>query len=297
MTGSNGSGLLDWNDARIFLAVARHGSLRAAGRALGISQPTIGRRIAAFETVFGGPTLFDRLPEGLRLNEAGAALLPVAEQLEEAALSLERHRAAASSVLSGTVRISVGEWAAAFLSQHVGGSSDNPPPSGITLELVETLQTANLARREADLAVRHYPPESGDLYISKLGVFAGAIYRRIGTDAPDWVTYPEEQGHFPMPRWVEQRVRETGASVALRASDMPMHLTAIRAGAGRGILPCFIADEDPLLERVAPPAPETSCDYWLIVHRDLRRAACVRAIMDWVQSIFRTEHDRLAGIR
>ena len=65
------------------------------------------------------------------------------------------------------------------------------------------MQTANLARREADLAVRHYPPESGDLYISKLGVFAGAVYRRIGTEARDWVTYPEEQGHFPMPRWVE----------------------------------------------------------------------------------------------
>jgi DNA-binding transcriptional LysR family regulator len=86
--GSSGSGLLDWNDARIFLAVARHGSLRAAGRVLGISQPTVGRRIAAFEAIFGGPTLFDRLPEGLRLNEAGAALLPVAEQLEDAALSL-----------------------------------------------------------------------------------------------------------------------------------------------------------------------------------------------------------------
>src|SRR5215218_11480989 len=98
MHGGNGSGLLDWNDARIFLAVARHGSLRAAGRALGISQPTVGRRIVAFEAVFGGPTLFDRLPEGLRLNGAGAAL------------SLERHRAAASPVLSGTVRISVGEW-------------------------------------------------------------------------------------------------------------------------------------------------------------------------------------------
>jgi DNA-binding transcriptional LysR family regulator len=159
------------------------------------------------------------------------------------------------------------------------------------------MQTANLARREADLAVRHYPPESGELYISKLGVFAGAIYRRIGIEARDWVTYPEEQGHFPMPRWVEHRVRETGASVALRASDMPMHLTAIRAGAGRGILPCFIADDDPLLERVAAPVPETSCEYWLIVHRDLRRAACVRAIMDWVQSLFRSERDHLAGIR
>ena len=88
------------------------------------------------------------------------------------------------------------------------------------------------------------------------GYSAGAVYRRIGTEARDWVTYPEEQGHFPMPRWVEQHVRETGASVAFRASDMPMHLTAIRAGAGRGILPCFIADEDPLLERVVQNNPQ-----------------------------------------
>src|ERR1700746_1595758 len=90
MRSGNGSGLLDWNAARIFLAVARRASWRAAGRAFGISQPTIGRRIAAFEAVFGGPTLFDRLPEGLRLNEAGAALLPGAEQLEDAPLSLDR---------------------------------------------------------------------------------------------------------------------------------------------------------------------------------------------------------------
>src|SRR6476469_10758205 len=124
MHGSNGSGLLDWNDARIFLAVSRHGSLRAAGRALGISQPKVGRRIVAFEAVFGGPALFNRLPEGMRLNDAGAALVPVAEQLEDAALSLARHRAAATSVLSGTVRISVGEWAAAALTCHVGSTTE-----------------------------------------------------------------------------------------------------------------------------------------------------------------------------
>src|SRR4029077_1867618 len=148
------------------------------------------------------------------------------EELEDAALSLERHRAAASSVLSGTVRISVGEWAAAFLTCHVGSSSENPPPTGITLELVQTTQTANLARREADLAVRHYPPESGDLYISKLGVFAGAVYRRIGTEARDWVTYPEEQRHDPMSCGVEERVAETGARVTFRGWHMPMQLAA-----------------------------------------------------------------------
>ena len=78
---TGGSGIMDWDDVRVFLAVARHGSLRAAGRALGLSQPTIGRRLASFEATFGGPTLFDRLPEGLRLNAAGEQLVPAAESV------------------------------------------------------------------------------------------------------------------------------------------------------------------------------------------------------------------------
>jgi hypothetical protein len=69
-------GEMDWDDVRVFLAVAREGSMRAAGRALGLSQPTIARRLAAFEDTFGGPTLFDRLPDGLRLNAAGEQLVP-----------------------------------------------------------------------------------------------------------------------------------------------------------------------------------------------------------------------------
>src|SRR5437899_12880585 len=108
---------MDWDDVRVFLAVAREGSMRAAGRALGLSQPTIARRLAAFEGSFGGPTLFDRLPEGLRLNAAGEQLIPAAESVEDAMLTLERRHAAASPVLNGTVRISTGECAAGFLSR------------------------------------------------------------------------------------------------------------------------------------------------------------------------------------
>jgi len=297
MVSTNGNAAIDWDDARVFLAVARHGSLRAAGRALGLSQPTIGRRLAAFEAAFGGPVLFDRLPDGLRLNGAGEALLPAAEQLESAALSLERRRAAASPALSGTVRVSVGEWAARFLAGNLGRNSPTPLPSGITLELVESRETANLARREADLAVRHHPPESGDLYIAKLGTFAAAVYRRAGANGDAWVTYTEEQAHYPTAQWVQQRLRASGCSIALRASNMPMQLAAIRAGAGQGILPCFVGDADPLLERVLPPAPEIAADYWVIVHRDLRRAACVRAVIDWIQVLFSRDRDVLAGTR
>src|SRR3984893_3236059 len=161
-------GAMDWNDVRVFLAVAREGSMRAAGRALGLSQPTIARRLAAFEATFGGTTLFDRLPEGFRLTAAGEQLVPAAESVEDAVLTLERRRAAASRVLSGTVRVSTGECAAGFLARCLSGST-RALPSGITLELVDSRQTANLARREADMALRHQPPESGDFYISKAG--------------------------------------------------------------------------------------------------------------------------------
>jgi DNA-binding transcriptional LysR family regulator len=294
MAATNGSAPMDWDDVRVFLAVARYGSLRAAGRTLGLSQPTVGRRLALFEATFGGPTLFDRLPEGLRLNAAGEALMPAAQQLESAALALERRRAAGSSALSGTVRVSVGEWAASFLAGALADPSANAI-DGITLELVESRDTANLARREADLAVRHHPPQSGDLYISKLGAFACAVYRRLGSESNAWVTYTEEQAHYPTARWVQERLHDTGGEVALRASGMPVQLAAIRAGAGQGVLPCFAADGDPLLERLTGPVPEIAAEYWVIVHRDLRRAVCVRAVIDWIRELFVQYRDALAG--
>ena len=224
-------------------------------------------------------------------------MVSAAEELESAGLALERRRAAASPGLCGTVRVSVGEWAAAFLSRSLAGDGGRKLPDGITLELVETQQTANLARREADLAVRHHPPESGDLYIAKLGTFGVCVYRRCGREAPSWVTYTEEQAHYPTSRWVQQQMRETGAAVALRASNTPMQLAAIRAGAGRGLLPCFVGDDDPLLERVTSPVAEVGAEYWVIVHRDLRRAACVRAVSDWIRALFDEQRDALAGNR
>jgi DNA-binding transcriptional LysR family regulator len=289
---------MDWDDVRVFLAIAREGSMRAAGRALGLSQPTIARRLAAFEASFGGPTLFDRLPEGLRLNAAGEQLVPAAESVEDAVLTLERRRAAASPALSGTVRVSAGECAGGFLARCLAGPATTALASGITLELVDELRPpADLVRRQADMALRHEPPESGDFYISKAGTFGCAVYRRRGAVANAWVTYTEEQAHYAPARWVQRQVEETGRPVALRASSMLMHLEAIRAGTGRGILPCYVGDGHPLLERMTPPIPEIAAEYWIIVHRDLRRAACVRAVIDWMKALFAGQRDVLAGNR
>ena len=292
----SGRGAMDWDDVRVFLAVTREGSMRAAGRKLGLSQPTIARRLSAFEASLGGPALFDRLPEGLRLNAAGEQLIAAAESVEDAMLTLERRRAAASPMLSGTVRVSTGECAAGFLARSLSGPAATELPPGITLELVESRQTANLARREADMALRHEPPESGDFYVSKAGTFACAVYRRRGADADAWVTYTEEQAHYAPARWVQRQVEETRKRVALRASSMLMHLEAIRAGTGRGILPCYVGDGHPALERLTPPIVEIAAEYWIIVHRDLRHSACVRAVIDWIKTMFAEQRDVLAGM-
>lgn len=269
--------------------------MRAAGRALGLSQPTVARRLAAFEATFGGATLFDRLPEGLRLNTAGAQLIAEAESVEDAALTLERRRAAASPALTGTVRISAGECAAGFLARCLSASSGATLPSGTTLELIDERQEKNLVRREADMAMRHEPPESGDFHVSKAGTFACSVYRRRGAEAAGWITYTEEQSHYEPARWVQRQVQETGKPIALRASSMLMHLEAIRAGTGRGVLPCYVGDGHPLLERLWPPTPEIAADYWIVVHRDLRRSASVRAAIDWVKAVFSEQRAVLAG--
>ena len=269
--------------------------MRAAGRSLGLSQPTIARRLAGFEASIGGPSLFDRLPEGLRLSAAGEKLVRAAERVEDAMLSLERRRAAASPVLSGTVRVSTGECAAGFLARCLVGPT-TALPSGITLELVDARQTLNLARREADMALRHQPPQSGDFYVSKAGTFGCSVYRRRGADASTWVTYTEEQADYEPARYVQRQIDKTGMAVALRASSMLMHLEAIRAGTGRGVLPCYVGDGHPLLERLTPPIPELAAEYWMIVHRDLRRAAAVRAVMDWVKQVFTEQRSVIAGV-
>jgi DNA-binding transcriptional LysR family regulator len=288
---------MDWNVVRVFLAIAREGSMRAAGRALGLSQPTIARRLAALEADFGGQPLFDRLPDGVRLNAAGERLLGAAEDVEQAMLVVERRRAAASPALSGTVRVATGECAGGFLARCLSGQTTTALPSGITVELVDELrQRANLVRRQADMALRHEPPESGDFYIAKLGTFAIAVYRCRGAEAAAWVSYTEEQAHWPTARWVERQVEETGMPVGCRASSMLMRVEAILAGTGRGELPCYVGDRHPLLERLTPPIRELDAEYWLIVHRDMRRAPAVRAVIDWMKTVFAEQRDVLAGV-
>jgi DNA-binding transcriptional LysR family regulator len=184
-----------------------------------------------------------------------------------------------SPALSGTVRVSTGECAAGFLARWPVGVDKGGAPIGYHLGACRVAADGKPRAREADMALRHQPPESGDFYVAKAGNFACAVYRRRVADADAWVTYTDEQAHYEPARWVRRQVERTGDPVTLRASSMLMHLETIRAGTGRGVLPCYVGDGHSLLERLTPPIQEIDAEYWIIVHRDLRRAACVRLLI------------------
>jgi DNA-binding transcriptional LysR family regulator len=164
---------VQWDDLRIFIAVIETGSLSAAARRLKLSQPTVGRRILALEASLG-TRLFDRLPRGYALTAAGSALRPIAADMAVAADAIERQRPTLEDSMGGTVRIAAGSWMSRFLSYHAAELSDGLP--GVSLEVFNAYQFANLARREADLALRNRRPEDGRLAVRRLPHPSYAIY-------------------------------------------------------------------------------------------------------------------------
>jgi DNA-binding transcriptional LysR family regulator len=294
---------MNWDDLRVFLAVARRGSLSAAARALKVTQPTVGRRLRTLEAGLSA-RLFDRLPEGFVLTAAGAELLQLAEAMEQAADSVERRRAAFADSVKGTVRLSIGEVMAQFLTDHLTELRARLP--AIELELSVAHVSANLSRREADLLLRECLPDNPGLIARKLGRFAFAVYgardfveanpaarsaARFGDCA--WIGFDEEHGYFAGQKWLLERLE--GRVPALRVNNAMVLHDAVRKGAGLGVLPCFAADRDPALTRLTAPLPEVASPQHLLVHRDLRRSPSVRAVMDALVELFKRETPRLLG--
>lgn len=294
---------LNWDDLRIFLAVAREGNLSAAARILKVTQPTVGRRLRSLERRLSA-RLFDRLPEGFVPTVAGAELLPLAEEMERSAEALERRQASLADTVSGTVRLSVMEIMAQFLTESLTELRERLPE--IELELAVTHLGANLSKREADLLIRECLPDNPGLIGRKLGGVAYAVYGEVGLvarhpaarsearyrDCP-WVSYDEEHAYFSDQQWLTGRL--DGRVAAVRVNNGLVLREAVRRGAGLGVLPCFSGDWDPALVRLTPPIAELVCMQHLIVHRDLRRSPGVRAVMDELVGLFQRGMPRLMG--
>jgi DNA-binding transcriptional LysR family regulator len=272
----------DWDDLRIFLACARARTMAAAGRRLGIDETTVSRRVARLSREMGAP-LLERSASGLALTPAGEAVRDAAEQMEGAALSAGRRASGADLQLSGRVRVTAPEMLGArfVLPAMLAVRARHP---AISFELISTIARLDVTRREADVAIRTVRPEDPGLVARKLARMAMAPYVRKKRRGPLRAIAYVEGIHLPL-RALEDRLPQ--GDIALRTNSIATVLEAVRLGWGGGDLPCFVADELRDLERAFPGEKPEIIDVWLVVHRDLQRAARVRALMDELVRAFR----------
>ncbi|MBM3221329.1 MAG: LysR family transcriptional regulator [Candidatus Rokubacteria bacterium] len=295
---------MQWDDLRVFLAVAQAGSLRKAARALRLGQPTVGRHLRALERSVGA-RLFERTPDGHRLTREGETLLPMAQSMADAAAAIDRRRAGFGADGGGAVRVVAGEWVARFLAPRLSSLADTH--DDLSISLAESHLDPDLERREADLFIRHGLPARGRLVRMSLGTMTAAIYGArsfvgahpdAGTDARwrrcAWVAYDARHEYFRSMAWLAQRLGDRVPRV--RASRIALQLEAIPAGAGLGILPCFVGDVDPGLVRLTAPIEELRGDYWLLVHPDLKGVPRVRRVTEWIRGVFKASRPTLEGI-
>lgn len=285
---------MDWDNARIFLAIYRASTLRAAAGQLGIDQATVGRRLNALEDSLGA-RLFLRTPSGYLATPAGELAVTAAQAMESAALQFQREMQGIDNRLCGVVRVTTSDTMAATFVLDAMRRLHAAHPA-IRIVLTTGTEITSLTRREADLAVRTLKPTSPDLISRHLVKRSMALYA-----APSYLALrgmPEQgtelAGHDIVvyqgsvaPRHRDRICREpvTHARVAIEVNSGLMLLDAARKGMGVTELPCHMADGDPLLVRIWPDRVD-HYDVWLVMHSDLSRSARVRAAADAIIDSF-----------
>ncbi|MDR3533295.1 MAG: LysR family transcriptional regulator [Rhodopila sp.] len=285
---------MNWDNARYFLAVARIGSLRSAAASLGVDQATVGRRIAAFEAELGA-TLFRRTPQGYELTSAAETVLNDAEAMEAAASAIGRKAAGVDAALTGPIRIATTDTLAdGFVLPALKHLRDRHPQ--IEIVLSTSVQITDLARGEADLAIRGSKPTSGDLIIRKLTTVEMGLYASVRYVAARGlpVVGSAFAGHdlvmfsrASIPRHWQDLCGEPiiHGRVAVEVTSQLLLLSAIEKGFGIGILSSFIADARTSLVRVLPERRDP-VDIWLAVHPDVYGAARIRAAIQAITDQF-----------
>lgn len=275
---------MEWSDVRIFLAVARAGTLGAAARMLHLSHPTIGRRLRAIEEGTGH-VLFQRTAEGFVLTEEGGAVLPHAERMEEHALAMERRLAGNQQRLEGTLRVSTADWFGAYVLPPVIADYARLYPR-VAIELLTGTRLFNLAQREADVAFRIVPFDAPDIVQRKLIQMRYGVY--VAADSADpvdrdgsghrLIAMDTSTGAFPDIDWLGERF--PNADVVVRSNNRNVQAHLCRKGVGIAVLPRPVGDGIVGLRRLELDEAPPSREIWMGYHRDLKQLHRLRAFLD-----------------
>lgn len=282
----------DWNNTRAFLVTAEEGTLSAAAKALGMTQPTLSRQVAALENEMN-ITLFERTGQRLVLTESGVELLEHARSMGNAALQFSLTAAGQSQQIEGSVVISAGELDAVFRLPKIIAKLRREEP-GIDIEVVVTNETSDLKRREADIAIRSFRPTQNDLIAKKLGEEVIWLY---GTQ--DYLAQlPSLQDSsdltdiqiigFDRSNAVSEILNQQGWNLSkqnfrLITSFQILQLALCKEGLGVIFFPEDMGDEDPSLVRAFEHmGPAIQLPVWLVCHQELRTNLRVRRVFDFI---------------
>ncbi len=281
---------MDWDNIRIFLAVARAGQILGAAKHLRLNHATVARRLSAFENALQAK-LFVRRPNGCDLTEEGERMLAYAERVESEMLAAYEEVGNTDLAIEGAVRVGAPDgFGVAFLAPRLGRLKERYP--GLMIQLVPVPRTFSLSRREVDIAITVGRPEEGRLIARKLtdytlGFYASKTYlERAGTpatpeDLQDHVClgYVEDLLYSASLDFAREMVRDWKADIEI--SSAVGQTEAVRAGAGIGILHTFVARQDETLVQVLADLSITR-SYWTVVHEDLRAIRRVSVTADFI---------------
>ncbi|MDJ0707015.1 MAG: LysR family transcriptional regulator [Leptolyngbyaceae cyanobacterium MO_188.B28] len=290
---------INWDDLKIFLAIAREGSARAAADKIRVHHSTITRRIEAFESA-QKTRLFDRLPKGYTLTLAGKELLQAVTRIEDEINSIERRTLGQDAQLRGDIRVTMPDGLAVnLLMPDLVRFMDTYPE--VNLEVMISYDVLSLTKREADVAIRitEAPPEHlvGRKVIRyHCATYASQTYLEThdlsgGKSNAHWIGW---NSLTPYPEWVRQS-EFPNFPVRGRLNNVVAQLAAAKAGLGIARLPCFMGDPEPTLQRVPPGGTAPCHDVWILTHKDLVSTARIQTFMDFMAEAFRQKRDLLEG--
>ncbi|EPG8311417.1 LysR family transcriptional regulator [Klebsiella aerogenes] len=287
----------NWDDTRIFLAVARSGTLSGAAETMDMGIATLSRRLDRLEKSLAVP-LFSRHQSGYRLTDDGEALLARAEALEHAGLAFGETARLQGNV-AGLVRLATSDnLAAHFILPSLNGLMEKYPD--LRVEVLSGVQSVNLHRRDADLAIRMVKPESGNLTLKRLGKVGFGLYSADtglagSTDVvfnhAQYIGWPESHQHLPAARWITRTLR--GRPCRVEANTLLAQLSAVSAGLGLGVLPHFMARKNGLQCVNADIGVDQTL--WLVMHSDLAHSRRVRVVADHLIALFDEIKDQLTS--
>jgi len=279
----------DWNRARAFLVTAEEGSLSAAARALGMTQPTLGRQVTALEEELN-VILFERAGQGLVLTPSGMELLEHVRTMGEAASQVSLAASGQSENIEGNVCISVSEVYAVFILPPIIAKLRQMEPK-IQIEIIATNDASDIRRREADIALRNFQPTQPDLIAKKIKDVSARFYatpeylRKI-----DHPKSPEDLEHaefinFDGTDMIIAELNKRGFNLSkknfpLLTENYIAHWELVKQGLGIGIMPEEIGDAEPKVKRVLKDFPPIEFPIWLTTHRELRTSRRVRIVFD-----------------